>query len=89
MGTAYIVESRSKMFSVRIQDRLLWYDQGEAVEVPKVVHADITWIKPTQKFEISFAGPTVPIVLIVKDGDGDEFHVYRRRQLAGDSAAFF
>jgi hypothetical protein len=81
MGTAYIVEFRDKTIAVQNQDALLWYDQAEAVEFPPLVHADTTWIKQAPKtYEVSFPGETVPDFLIIRDGDGDEFHVYRQRQ---------
>ena len=85
MGMAYITDFGSNGRKwIKVQDgdgAEYYYDQGEGVEEPTPVHADLVWFKHAEKREIRYEGDKVPDVLIIRDGGGPPLsHYYHKRK---------
>jgi hypothetical protein len=69
--------------TVAVQDgeHIYRYEQGEGIEQPSVIHADMLAFSDAdeERHEINFEGETPPKVLILRDGGIPEHHCYHQR----------
>jgi hypothetical protein len=83
MKTAYVIEIRDKTFIVQDGDDKYQYDQGEGIESPPMIHADLLWFKgATKGREVKYEGERIPEVLVVRDGEVPGYHYYHQRTAA-------
>ena len=79
MGVATIVEHGKGTLTIEHKGKTCQYDQGEGLEDPPMINADILWLREHQKrYEVKFAGDDLPETLIVRDGGLPGWHKYHR-----------
>ena len=81
--SATIIEIRKGSFTaVDGSGNTFEYDQGEGVECPSVIHADMLWPKGFEKPTLKYEGDGPPEVVVIMDGGLPLYHRYQLRAAA-------